>query len=186
MLGLYRPPLKAVRHSPRNGADPAESAYHQRVFQGPTVKIPLPPTLSAALCLGLLAAAGTPAAAAVVGPVSMSAEATGTPSRRGLTVTVRFSAVDATQQGNLYVAAKLPDGTWYALSRGSWSPVGNELPAYSGPFAYGTHSIELLRGQDATPLAGTEIYVGYGASAEELIARQQYKLVFTLPGAIFK
>lgn len=132
--------------------------------------------LVAALCLSHQAHAAS--------TWSASATPSGTPAQLSLSGQLVVSDADRGQSGTVFVAAVLPDARVYTLSNGHWSAVtdGTLTPYYSG--ALGTHTVNVLTGQDTTTLAGTVIYAGYGRTAQDMLNLGQYTPLYTLPGSM--
>lgn len=82
--------------------------------------------------------------------------------------------VDGTGGQAVYVAAVL-SGTAYFRSSHGWSRSISPLFTLTAP---GAANFDILRGFDARQLpSGTALLVGYGASPEEMLAKQQFRLV---------
>lgn len=90
---------------------------------------------------------------------------------------------------NLYVAALLPAGplaaspTYFLLNRSNaWEALAWPLAEYlSGVEEDSWELVELLESTDATLISGTQIYVGYGSSGDEMIAANRYQMVYQVP-----
>lgn len=108
----------------------------------------------------------------------------GTPARLSVTGQLLVADADLGQTGWVFVAAVLPDGSAFALGSGGWSPlVADNVPAYfNGPL--GTHTLNILSGLNATALAGTVIYVGYGRSLQAMLDQNQFQKLYTVPGSM--
>ena len=90
---------------------------------------------------------------------------------------------------NIYIAALVPSGvlglpsaTWFVLpaTRG-WVALGFPIAAYMEGLAQNaTNSvtISIVQGMDISQLTGTEIYVGYGTTSEEMLAAGRYRGVY--------
>jgi hypothetical protein len=109
-----------------------------------------------------------------------AASASGPKENSSLSASLTVSPVDLGKQGNLYVAAVLPNGAIYAFSGGVWQPyTTGALPAY-GAATLGTHDIPLFSGMDLRAFAGTYILVGYGTNQADLLTNGKYMPVFVV------
>ena len=154
------------------------------------------------------AAAGTAAPGftlpqGIIPEASVAVEATGTLSSRTLVVRLRiedifaqaFAGAFAASTYNVYVAALvppnpglgLPAATWFVKKAQTTPDIGWEL--LSSPikaFLEGVASssqfleIDILSNLDLSGLVGTEIYVGYGTSDDEMIQNRRYRGVFSV------
>ncbi len=90
---------------------------------------------------------------------------------------------------NIYVAALAPQGalglpnaTWFVLPEThSWALLSIPIAAYMEGLAQNATdrvTISIVQGMDISQLAGTEIYVGYGTSSEEMLAATRYRGVY--------
>lgn len=99
------------------------------------------------------------------------------------------STTRASTTYNVYVAALLPAGplatspTFYMLNRSStWQTLAWPLAEYlSGVEADSWELIEIIDSIDAALIQGTQIYVGYGTSSDEMMAAERYQLVYQVP-----
>ncbi len=90
---------------------------------------------------------------------------------------------------NLYVVALLPAGqlatvaTYYMLDRSSnWQTLSWPLAEYlSGIEENSWELIELIESFDASLISGTQIFVGYGTSSEEMLQTARYQLAYQIP-----
>lgn len=98
-----------------------------------------------------------------------------------LTATLRVADADVGQQGEIYLAANVVGDAWFVHNGASWqSWLGGSMPAHaSGQLA--DRSIEVARGYDASALAGTRVYLGYGRDVAEMFSATRYGLVYTVP-----
>lgn len=114
---------------------------------------------------------------------SVDATATGTPARLGLTGQLVVADADRGRTGSVFVAAVLPDASIYALANGNWTrAAATGMPAYFDG-VLGTHALNVLAGLDATALAGTAIYAGYGESLQAMLEQQRYARIYSVPGS---
>jgi hypothetical protein len=92
---------------------------------------------------------------------------------------------------NVYVVALVPgerlgsaSPVWYVKPRapGSWSPLQFPIAAFLENAAEGAANnqvlIEILIGNDLSSLVGTEFYIGYGLSDQEMLAAGRYRGVY--------
>lgn len=90
---------------------------------------------------------------------------------------------------NLYVAALLPVGplatspTYFLLNRSNtWEALAWPLAEYlSGVEEDTWELVELLESTDATLISGTQVFIGYGTSGDEMIAANRYQMVYQVP-----
>ncbi len=135
-----------------------------------------PPVWFMALLL-FTALSGTPALAAPV--PTFSATASGTTSNLTLTAILSIGDADVGQYGNVYLAAMV-GSAWFAHNGADWVQwSGGSLPVYAvGPLA--NRSIEVVRNADLSTLVGTQVYVGYGLSENDMLTYGKYGLVYTI------
>lgn len=89
---------------------------------------------------------------------------------------------------NVYVVAYVPSGrlglpaaTWFMLpaSPGFWTQFGLPMAAYLQNVAQtASVAIGILQNMDMTELIGTEFYIGYGTSDEEMLNSGRYRGVY--------
>lgn len=115
---------------------------------------------------------------------SLSASASGTPARLSLSGELVVAAADRGLAGTVFVAALLPDASLYALANGRWSRVTDATPPAYLTGVLGTHTLNVLSSVDVTALAGTVVYVGYGSSFQDMLNRQQFDRLYTVPGSM--
>jgi len=108
-----------------------------------------------------------------------SAQASGLGQALSLVATVVMPVADSGMK-NIYVAARVGAG-WYYKTPAAWSPLlGSAQPLFSAS-APAVLTFNILDGMDLSVLpAGTEIYIGYGDSLEQVVQRASYGKVFTL------
>jgi serpin B len=130
--------------------------------------------------LFLAATLGWAAAAQAAATPSFSASVSGAEAYPTLAATLRVADADRGQPGSVYLAAYL-GGAWLVHDGTGWLVwQGGALPAYaSGELA--DRGIEVAREFDAAALAGTQVYLGYGRDAGEMLANGRYGLVYTVP-----
>lgn len=81
---------------------------------------------------------------------------------------------DAQGAQQVYVAALLGNAAYFRTAQG-WSATAGSLLSLVAP---GAVNFDILRDFDARGLPfGTALYVGYGASIDDMLAKQQFKLV---------
>lgn len=114
---------------------------------------------------------------------AFSASASGTDERPTLTASLQVADADAGQSGSIYLAAYL-QGAWFVHDGAGWRPwQGGALPAYaSGTLA--DRSIEVARDLDASALAGTQVFLGYGRDETDMFANGKYALVHTVAAPV--
>jgi serpin B len=131
--------------------------------------------LSACLAwAGAVQGAATPA---------FSASASGSDTSPTITATLQVADADAGQPGSIYLAAYL-QGAWFVHDGTGWlSWLGGDLPSYASG-ALADRSIEVARDLDASALAGTQVFLGYGRDAAEMLASARYGLVHTVAAPV--
>lgn len=90
---------------------------------------------------------------------------------------------------NLYVAALVPAGplaaspTYFMLNRaGAWAAMAWPLAEYlSGIEENSWELVELIDSLDVSLISGTQIFVGYGTSGDEMLAAGRYQLAYQVP-----
>lgn len=115
----------------------------------------------------------------------MSATAGGTAAKPTLTGMVALDGRDTGKEFWVWAAALHQGGLYFRRSRGWALYQGNGTPDpvawHTAQFASPSISTSILDGSlDTTGLAGTDIYLGVGASFNEMIAAQRYAKVYTL------
>lgn len=105
-----------------------------------------------------------------------------------LTADIRPS-VTAGQAGYFFVGALMSGTDWYFWNpivgwSGPYTTVSPEIvtPAYSGPLV--PTSFTIASGTDLRSYVETQVYVGYGRSAAEMLANGTYALIYNVGGII--
>lgn len=80
----------------------------------------------------------------------------------------------------IFVAAVLPNGMLFVNNAGSWQPLGDPIASYQSVQATARIELPLLTGQNLTGLEGTQVLVGYGTSAAEMLGARRYAVIHTL------
>jgi len=107
------------------------------------------------------------------------------------TLSQQLAATDpAGVAGNVYVLALVrgealdsADAAWYVKLAQGWAP----LAAPFGPYLSNigadeaTAVVDVLGGMDIRSLAGTEIYIGFGASDMETLGANRYRGIYKVP-----
>lgn len=108
-----------------------------------------------------------------------SAQASGIKQALSLVATMVVPAADSGVK-NIYVAARVGSG-WYYKTPAAWSPLlGSAQPLFSAT-APAVLTFNILDNMDLSALpAGTEIYIGYGDTLEQLVQRTSYAKVYIL------
>lgn len=128
----------------------------------------------------LLAWAGTAQAAATP---SFAASASGSDTSPTITATLQVADADAGQPGSIYLAACL-GSAWFVHDGTAWQAwQGGTLPAYASG-ALADRGIEVARDLDAATFAGTQVFLGYGRDAAEMLASARYGLVHTVAAPV--
>lgn len=129
------------------------------------------------------------------------ARRSGTLNRTSLSfnLVLRRPGADANQFAesyNTYVARAIPGSTptmlrWEQLtpgpttgSAGTWGSLTDPLAAYMQNIAVGSSdakvTIDILRDTDLSQLVGTDFYIGYGTTSDEMIASGRYRVLFSV------
>ena len=128
-----------------------------------------------------------------------------------VSTTTKFNAPDIGKSGAVFVTAMVPEGTLGAtqspgitrsvtrstaragstsvpfvliqLTASGWQPVvnGQLIPYASGVLGDQISAQTILNGTDATSLDGSAFCVGYGTSADEMVAAGKMRVVATIP-----
>lgn len=97
---------------------------------------------------------------------------------------------------NTYVARAIPGASPAALkweqlnpgatsnSPGTWSGLTNPIAAYLQNVAIGSADtrvkIDIMRDTDLSQYVGTDFYIGYGTTSDEMIASSRYRVLYTV------
>lgn len=99
-----------------------------------------------------------------------------------LTANVTIAESDRGKAGNIYIGA-LVGQQWYFLSGGNWVPwQAGAIPIYRQG-ALADAAVALSGGSDLSGLIGTQIYAGYGTDEFDMLAKNNYSAVYTIPPA---
>ena len=100
-----------------------------------------------------------------------------------LWASIKPAAADNGKQGSIFVAGLVPQLGWYFLTPGgfvSWT--GGEMPAYYSGLLQDT-TLSILDGSmDLLDYLGTDFYIGYGSSADEMLRARRYIKGSTVQG----
>jgi hypothetical protein len=110
-----------------------------------------------------------------------SMTASGSSSNLSLTGKLTVATADVGTTGSIYVAL-LAGGLLYFNNGSAWvaANAGNGFPAfYTGALA-ATHSLVVLNDINVSSICGLPVYIGYGASVADMVAKGQYKQVYSL------
>ncbi|MDK2125080.1 DUF1800 domain-containing protein [Parachitinimonas caeni] len=106
----------------------------------------------------------------------------GSVEKLSLSLGLSVTGPDRGQTGVVMVAALLPNGNLYVLTPNGWSPFDGKLPAlFKG--VLGEHEFPLFSNTDLTPYVGTTVYIGYGKTEQDMLARRLYSGIYTVPAA---
>jgi protocatechuate 3,4-dioxygenase beta subunit len=110
-----------------------------------------------------------------------SMTASGDNSKLTLTGNLIVASADVGTTGSIYVAL-LAGSTLFFHNGSSWvaSTGANGYPAYYTGTLAATHTLNVLAQTNISSICGLPIFIGYGASATAMLAKSQYKLVYTL------
>lgn len=87
------------------------------------------------------------------------------------------------QTNKIYLAAQVGP-TFYLHNGSSWVQYdGNTLPAYTtvDTWSWSYVKIPVLSSVDVTGLGGVQVYVGYGTDANEMLASNRVRMLYTIP-----
>ncbi len=143
-----------------------------------------------------IAAPGFTAPPGIIPAASVTTQATGDIYRKTLSVDLKIDAIFApglaASDYNVYVIAFVPNeriglpaggGTFFVNARtAGWGALSDPLKAFLEGVAAGSQDqrvrIDILKDLDLSSLIGTEFYVGYGTSGDEMIRNRRYRGVF--------
>ncbi len=114
-------------------------------------------------------------------PFGASMTASGSNTSLSLTGKLTVATADVGTTGSIYVAL-LAGSTLYFHNGSTWLAANgaNGFPAfYTGTLA-ATHTLAVLASTNISSICGLPIFIGYGASAADMVSKGQYKLVYTL------
>ena len=84
------------------------------------------------------------------------------------------------QNGEIYIAANL-GSQWYFFTGSGWVPwTGGNYPAYLSGVLPSSQTMRVLAATNVNAYRGASIYVAYGRSSADMLARGLYRLVYTL------
>ena len=91
------------------------------------------------------------------------------------------ASLDDGRAGAYFVGALLPDGSLYLNNGQGWvSYTGGAIPAWStGTLVQ--RSFPVFVGLDTRGLSGTQVLVGYGTDANDMLNSAKYRAVYTVP-----
>ncbi len=102
-----------------------------------------------------------------------------------LTLMVTIDPIEAEQgkPGSLFVAAQLPNKTWYYPTETGWQVwhPATPLPPYQSTILKASNSIIAFGNLDVTFHEGTTIYAGYGSDSQAMLAHGTYSPVYIVP-----
>lgn len=91
---------------------------------------------------------------------------------------------DVNTTGKIFVVAISLDKKAFSLNKNGWHAIDSgNIPAYFEG-SLNTHSVQIFSGLDASALAGTEVYVGYGTSSSDMLNRQLFDRAYTVPSEV--
>lgn len=87
-----------------------------------------------------------------------------------VTATIQPDAADVGRSVNVWMAANL-QGTWYLRNDSVWAPyLGGPYPvALRNVTLSASTTVTVVRGMDVTGFSGMQMYVGYGASEQDML-----------------
>lgn len=116
------------------------------------------------------------------------ATASGDTSSLTLNLVLNVNSADIGTQGNIYLGAKVPvsatKDAWFFNNSSSWvNWTGGGVPAYFTGTLPSSQNFPILRNNDARAFANVNLYAGYGRDVNDMLARGNAKLAYTVPGA---
>jgi hypothetical protein len=137
--------------------------------------------------------------------VAKTVTPTGTANALSLSVRMDFDASVAGKNASLFLGAHIPASatasglhgnqaaselrtaqqaatdTWLINNGSSWSALGATIPAYlTGPLNDANAMVSILNNSNIAGLCGTEFYVGYGTSADAMLANNTLGKIYTV------
>jgi len=89
--------------------------------------------------------------------------------------------LDDSRAGAYFVAAQLPDGSLYLNNGQGWvSFTGGAIPSRMTE-TLTQRSFPVFVGLDTRGLSGTQILVGYGTDANDMLNNGKYRAIYTIP-----
>lgn len=120
---------------------------------------------------------------AQVTSTAFAASMTASGANTSLTLTGKLTvaSADVGTNGSVFVAL-LAGSTLYFHNGSTWLAANsaNGFPAYYTGTLAATHSMAVLSATNISSICGLPIFIGYGASAADMVSKGQYKLVYTL------
>jgi hypothetical protein len=138
-------------------------------------------------------------------PVAQTVTPTGTANALSLSVRMNFDASVAGQNASLFLGAHIPASatasglhgnqaaselrttqetatdTWLINNGSSWSALGATIPPYlTGTLNDANAMVSILNNSNIAGLCGTEFYVGYGTSADAMLANNTLGKIYTV------
>ncbi len=111
-----------------------------------------------------------------------TATAFGTMTGAMLGANLQVASKDIGTQGSVYLAAALGDVLWLHNGTGWVQWKNGTLPAYYTGALPALMSVPIFStSTDVRSLAGTRLYMGYGASDNEMLSAQRYKSILVIP-----
>ena len=117
------------------------------------------------------------------GSFSASATSFGTTSAMLLGANLQVAGAHIGQSGAVFLAATFGNQWWFHNGTGWVYFTGGEYPAYfTGPMPALLSVPVFGAATDTLSLAGYRVYMGYGASAAEMLSATRYQLIYTFTG----
>ena len=111
----------------------------------------------------------------------ISGRADGNPEAMTLVADVLPASLDDSRTGAYFVAAQLPNGSLYLNNGQGWvSFTGGPIPARSTG-SLTQRSFPVFVGLDTRGLSGTQVLVGYGTDANDMLSNTRYRAIYTIP-----
>jgi len=105
----------------------------------------------------------------------------GTAEAMTLVADVLPASLDDARAGAYFVAAQLPDGSLYLNNGQGWvSFTGGAIPSRMTE-TLTQRSFPVFVGLDTRGLSGTQILVGYGTDANDMLNNGKYRAIYTIP-----
>jgi len=111
----------------------------------------------------------------------ISGRADGNPEAMTLVADVLPASLDDSRSGAYFVGALLPNGSLYLNNGQGWvNYTGGPIPARSTG-SLTQRSFPVFVGLDTRGLSGTQVLVGYGTDANDMLSNTRYRAIHTIP-----
>ncbi|EIJ43035.1 protocatechuate 3,4-dioxygenase beta subunit [Beggiatoa alba B18LD] len=132
------------------------------------------------VAVGSVGLVGLPDSIETENAFDITTTTTGNLDNLSLTGTLTVATNDVGTYGSLYVAAQIGE-IWYINDGNGWLPYTDDFPAYSSGMLTDTHQLKILNSVNVSTLCGANVYAGYGQNVQDMLQKNQYKKVYTVP-----